>query len=85
MAGKAAGPEGSGDMAGRGTKPGPPDRPSAGGPEEPGDSAGLRDNATSADEVQSQFREALERPPPDGQEPLGSPNGCRFGCLEPDR
>ena len=61
MAGKAAGPERSGDMASGGTKPGSPDRANATGQEEPGDSAGPRDKATSADEVQSQFREALER------------------------
>jgi hypothetical protein len=61
MAGKAAGPERSGDMASGGKKPGSPDRESVAGREEPGDSASRRDKATSADEVQSQFREALER------------------------
>ena len=55
MAGEAAGPERSGDMASQGKKPGSADRA------KPGDSAGRRDKATSADEVQSQFREALER------------------------
>ena len=61
MAGKTAGPERSGGMASRGKKPGSPDRASPAGQAEPGDSAGRRDKATSADEVQSQFREALER------------------------
>lgn len=55
MAGKAAGPERSGDTASHGKKPGSPDRA------KPGDSAGLPGNATPADEVQSQFREALKR------------------------
>ena len=61
MAGKAAEPERSGDMASHEEKPGSPDRASPAGQAEPGDSAGRRDKATSADEVQSQFREALER------------------------
>ena len=61
MAAKAAEPERSGDMASHEEKPGSPDRASPAGQAEPGDSAGRRDKATSADEVQSQFREALER------------------------
>ena len=61
MPGKAAGPERSGDRASRGKKPGSPDRASPGGQAKPGDSAGGRDKATSAAEVQPQFREALER------------------------
>ena len=61
MAGKAAGPKRSGGMASRGKKPGSPDRASAAGRAEPGDSAGRRDEAISADEVQLQFRQALER------------------------
>jgi hypothetical protein len=61
MAGEAAGPERSGDMATRGKKPGSPDRASLAGEAEPGDSAGRQDKATSADEMQLQFREALER------------------------
>lgn len=61
MAGKAAGPERSGDMASRGKKPGSPDRASPAGQAKPGDSAGQPDEATSADEVQLHFREALER------------------------
>ena len=61
MAGKAAGPERSGDMASRGKKPGPPDRASRAGRAKPGDSAGRPGKATPADEVQFQFREALER------------------------
>ena len=61
MADKAAGPERSGDRASRGKRPGSPDRASPAGQAGPGDSAGRPDKATSADEVQSQFREALER------------------------
>jgi hypothetical protein len=61
MAGKAAGPERSGDMASRGKKPGSPDGASPAGQSEPGDSASLPDKATSADEAHLQFREALER------------------------
>jgi uncharacterized protein DUF5302 len=60
MAGKAAGPERSGDKVSRGKKPGSPDRASP-GQANPGGSAGRQDQATSADEVQLQFREALER------------------------
>jgi hypothetical protein len=61
MADKAAGPERSGDMASRGKKPGSPDRASPAGQATPGDGAGPPDKATSADEVQAQFLEALER------------------------
>jgi hypothetical protein len=61
MADKAAGPERSGDTASRGKKPGSPDQASLAGQAKPGDSAGRPDEATSADEVQFQFREALER------------------------
>ena len=55
MAGKAAEPERSGDMASQGKKPGSADRA------KPGDSAGRPDQATSAEEAQLHFREALER------------------------
>jgi uncharacterized protein DUF5302 len=61
MAGKAAGPERSGDMASRGKKPGSPDQASPAGQAKPGDSAGRPGKPSSADEVQVQFREALER------------------------
>jgi hypothetical protein len=61
MAGKAAEPERSGDMASRGEKPGSPGRASPADQAKPGDSAGRPDKATSADEAQLQFREALER------------------------
>jgi Family of unknown function (DUF5302) len=61
MAGKAAGPERSGDMASRGKKRGSPDRASAAGQAKPGDSAGRRDKDTAADGVAPKFREALER------------------------
>ena len=61
MADKAAEPERSGDMASRTKKPGSPDGASPAGQAEPGASAGQRDKGTSADEVQLQFHEALER------------------------
>ena len=61
MADKAAEPERSGGMASRGKKPGSPDRSRPAGQAGPGDSAGGPGKATSADEVQSQVREALER------------------------
>jgi hypothetical protein len=61
MAGKAAEPERFSDTASHKEKPGSPDRASPAGQAEPGDSAGRPDKATSADEVQPQFREALER------------------------
>jgi len=61
MADKAAGPESSGDAASLGRKPGSPDRASAAGQAESGDSADQHDEATSRDETQPKFREALER------------------------
>jgi hypothetical protein len=61
MADKAAEPERAGDKASRGNKPRSPDRASPAGQAKPGDSAGQRDKATSAEEGQPQFRQALER------------------------
>ena len=61
MADKAAGPERSGDIASRGKMPGSPDEASTAGDAEPGDSADRVDKAISADDVQPQFRQALER------------------------
>ena len=61
MAGKAAEPERSGDMASREEKPGSPDRASPAGQAKPGGSGGRPGKATSADEVQPRFLEALER------------------------
>jgi Family of unknown function (DUF5302) len=61
MADNAAGPEDFGDMSNRGKKPGSPARASPAGQAKPGDGDGRRDKATSADEVQLQFRKALER------------------------
>ena len=61
MAGKAAEPERSGDMASRRKKPDSPDEANPAGQAKPGDSTGRRDKATSADEAQPQFRQALER------------------------
>jgi hypothetical protein len=61
MASKAARPERPGDKASPGEKRGSPDQAAAIGRAKSRNSAGLRDKATSADEVQPRFREALER------------------------
>ena len=60
MEDKAAGPESSGDKASPGNKPGSPDRATA-GQAKSRDSARQQNKAASADEVQPEFREALER------------------------
>jgi hypothetical protein len=60
MADKAAGPGSSGDKASPGNKPDSPDEATA-GQAQSRDSAGQRDKAASADEMQPKFREALER------------------------
>ena len=74
MAEKAAGPERSGDKAGPGKKPGSPDRASAAGQAESGD-GGRRNEASSADEVQPKFREALERKRAREAGTVGAPGG----------
>ena len=73
MAGKAAEPERSGDMASHEEKPGSPDRASPAGQAKPGGSGGRPGKATSADEVQPQFREALERKRAREAGPAGAP------------
>src|SRR6516165_3563219 len=60
MAEKAAGPERSGDKASAGGKPGSPDQAGAAGQAKSG-GGGRQDKASSADEAQPKFREALER------------------------
>lgn len=61
MADKAAGPEGSGDKVSPGKNPGSPDQATAAGQAKPRETAGQQDTATAQDEVQTRFREALER------------------------
>jgi hypothetical protein len=61
MAGKAAGPGGSGDKTGPGKRPGSPDPASPAGQAESRDGADQPDQGGSADEAQLKFREALER------------------------
>ena len=61
MAGKAAGPERSGDNVSPGKERDSPEQATAAGQARSRDSADQRDAADSADEVRPRFREALER------------------------
>jgi hypothetical protein len=61
MADKAARPDSPADKVSPGKKPGSPDQATAAGQAKSRDNAGQRGKATSADEVQPKFREALER------------------------
>jgi uncharacterized protein DUF5302 len=61
MADKAAGAESSGDKVSPGKKLGSPDQATAADQAKSRDSAGRGDKATARNEVQSKFREALER------------------------
>jgi hypothetical protein len=81
MADKAAGPEGSGDKAGPGGTPGSPDRAADVGQGESRDSAGQPDNTASAAEVQSGFREALERKRAQEAGTAGAPRGKATGKI----
>ena len=78
MADKAAGPESSGDKASRGNKAGSPDRATA-GQAKSRDSAGQQNKATSGDEVQTEFREALERKRAREAGAVGAPRGKDAG------
>jgi hypothetical protein len=81
MADKAAGPESSGDKAGPGKNPGSPDRASAAGQAKSRDSAGQHDEATSKDEMQPKFREALERKRAREAGTVGAPRGKDAGKI----
>ena len=74
MAEKAAGPERSGDEASAGGKPGSPDQAGAAGQAKSG-GGGRQDKASSADEAQPKFREALERKRAREAGTVGAPRG----------
>ena len=80
MADKAAGPESSGDKASPENKPGSPDRATA-GQAKSRDSAGQQNKATSGDEVQPEFREALERKRAREAGTVGAPRGKDAGKI----
>jgi hypothetical protein len=61
MADKAAKPESPGDKVNSGKDLDSPDQATAAGEAKSRNSAGQRDTATSKDDVQPKFREALER------------------------
>jgi hypothetical protein len=61
MADKAAKPDSPGGKVNAGKELDSPDHATAAGQAKSGNSAGQRDTATSKDEVQPKFREALER------------------------
>ncbi len=61
MADKAAKPESPGDKVNSGKELDSPDQATAAGQAKSRNSAGQRDTATSSDDVQPKFREALER------------------------
>jgi len=81
MADKAAGPERPGDKVSRGKKPGSPDRATAAGRATPRDGAGQPGEATSAEEVQPKFREALERKRAREAGTIGAPGGKDTGKI----
>jgi hypothetical protein len=80
MADKAAGPGSSGDKPSPGSKPGSPDRATA-GQAKSRDGAGKQNKATSADEVQPEFREALERKRAREAGTVGAPRGKDAGKI----
>jgi len=81
MADKAARPEGPGDKASPGRKPGSPERATAAGQAKPGNGTGQRDEATSAAEVAPKFREALERKRAREAGTVGAPRGKDAGKI----
>jgi hypothetical protein len=81
MADKAAGPERSGDKVSPGKKLGSPEQATAAGQAKSRDGAGGRDTATSADDVQPKFREALERKRAREAGTIGAPRGKDAGKI----
>jgi hypothetical protein len=79
MADNAAKPESPGDKVNSGKEPDSPDQAAAAGPAKSRDSAGQRDTATSKDEVQPKFREALERKRAREAGTIGAPRGKDAG------
>jgi len=75
MADKAAKPEGPADRVNPGRDLDSPDQATAAGPAKSGNGAGQRDSATSRDEVQPKFREALERKRAREAGTIGAPRG----------
>ncbi len=81
MADEAAGPESPADKVSPGEKPGSPEQATAAGQAKSGNSAGQRDTATSGDELQSKFREALERKRAREAGNVGAPRGPDAGRI----
>jgi hypothetical protein len=79
MADNAAKPESPEDKVNSGKEPDSPDQAAAAGPAKSRDSAGQRDTATSKDEVQPKFREALERKRAREAGTIGAPRGKDAG------
>jgi hypothetical protein len=82
MADKAAGPESPGrEKANPGKKPGSADQATAAGQAKHHDGAGQQDKATGQDEVQTKFREALERKHAREAGTAGAPRGNDAGKI----
>jgi hypothetical protein len=79
MADKAAKPESPGDKATPGKELDPTDQATATGRAKSRNSAGQPDTATSTDEVQPKFREALERKRAREAGSIGAPRGKDAG------
>jgi hypothetical protein len=79
MADNAANPESPGDKVNSGKEADSPDQAAAAGPAKSGNSAGQRDTATSKDDVQPKFREALERKRAREAGTIGAPRGKDAG------
>ena len=81
MADKAAKPDSPGDKVNAGKDLDSPDHATAAGQAKSGNSAGQRDTATSKDEVQPKFREALERKRAREAGTVGAPRGKDAGKI----
>jgi hypothetical protein len=79
MAERAAKPENPEDKVSPGKKLDPPDQATAAGRAKSHNSAGQRDTASSKDEVQPKFREALERKRAREAGTMGAPRGKDAG------
>lgn len=79
MADRAAKSESPGDKVTPGKEPDLPDQATATGQAKSRKSAGQRDTATSRDEVQPKFREALERKRAREAGTIGAPRGKDAG------
>jgi uncharacterized protein DUF5302 len=81
VADKAARPEGPGDKASSGKKPGSPEQAAAASRAKSGNRAGQQDEAAGGDEVQPKFREALERKRAREAGTMGAPSGKDAGKI----